>query len=256
VVDTLVLTSVWAVQVLRGLCQDAENLGLISMGVAAVGASATAGFTAADVQRLKMIVSGNGPSVHPALPLPENTIVGKKGKANGNGPAPDTATAAAATEATEGMQAVKEKEECAPPNDENGEQAQGNAMDAQPSAEQEAPVAMDIVVEEHNVAQAAEAATATAEVVAVAAAPDEVVASEAVTLPPEAGPEDAAAPMDTHTDNISWLTPRPWRMDPDPVWHWMIRTYFHIICIKPRTLYLLQRHIATIWNLLGEILNI
>ena len=41
------------------------------MGVAAVGASATAGLTATDVQRLKMVVSGMGPSAHPAEPLPE-----------------------------------------------------------------------------------------------------------------------------------------------------------------------------------------
>ncbi|KAG1655243.1 hypothetical protein FOA52_007975 [Chlamydomonas sp. UWO 241] len=69
VVDTLVLSSVWAVQVLRGLCEDAASLGLISMGVAAVGASATAGLSPADVQRLKMLVSGEGPAEHPLVPL-------------------------------------------------------------------------------------------------------------------------------------------------------------------------------------------
>eukprot|EP00955_Chlamydomonas_euryale_P038797 351204-Chlamydomonas_euryale.AAC.8 len=69
VVDTLVLSSVWAVQVLRALCEDAASLGLISMGVAAVGASATAGLSPADVQRLKMLVSGDGPSEHPLAAL-------------------------------------------------------------------------------------------------------------------------------------------------------------------------------------------
>lgn len=44
---------------------------MISMGVAAVGASATAGLTATDVQRLKMVTSGMGPSAHPVEPLPE-----------------------------------------------------------------------------------------------------------------------------------------------------------------------------------------
>ena len=51
--------------------QDVKSFGLISMGVAAVGASATAGLTATDAQRLKMVVSGMGPSAHPAAPLPE-----------------------------------------------------------------------------------------------------------------------------------------------------------------------------------------
>lgn len=73
VVDALVLSSVWVVQVLRSLCQDPKSFGLISMGVAALGASATAGLSAHDCQRLKMLVSGQGPSVHPAAPLPEAT---------------------------------------------------------------------------------------------------------------------------------------------------------------------------------------
>ena len=44
------------------------------MGVAAVGASATAGLTATDAQRLKMIISGMGPSAHPAVPLPSSIL--------------------------------------------------------------------------------------------------------------------------------------------------------------------------------------
>ena len=59
--DTLVLTSVWAIQVIRWMCQ----------GVGAVGISATNGVTASDAQRLKMIASGLGPAIHPAAPLPD-----------------------------------------------------------------------------------------------------------------------------------------------------------------------------------------
>ncbi len=53
------------------MMQDSKSFGLISMGIAALGASATAGLSATDVQRLKMLVSGQGPSVHPAVPLVE-----------------------------------------------------------------------------------------------------------------------------------------------------------------------------------------
>ena len=53
------------------LLQDVKTFGMISMGIAAVGASATAGLTATDVQRLQMVTSGMGPSAHPVAPLPE-----------------------------------------------------------------------------------------------------------------------------------------------------------------------------------------
>ncbi|GAX77467.1 hypothetical protein CEUSTIGMA_g4911.t1 [Chlamydomonas eustigma] len=202
VVDALVLTSVWAVQVLRGLCQDAESFGLISMGIAAVGASATAGLTAEDVQRLKMIVSGNGPSVHPAVPLPESTAMGGKGRANGSTPAPctvTTATAAAAEgEQGEAAQAAPELEECAP-HEENGEQAQSTAMDVQPSVAQEVPQAMDVEVEEPIVSHHEEAPVSTnADAVPVTAASEEVAAAAAAApLAPKGGAVDVFAPMDT-----------------------------------------------------------
>lgn len=53
--------------------QDAKNFNLLSMGVAALGASTTAGLTSHDVQRLKMLVSGQGPTVHPLAPLPDTS---------------------------------------------------------------------------------------------------------------------------------------------------------------------------------------
>lgn len=64
VVDALVLTSVWAVQVLRSLSQVPSYKPLISLGVAAVGGTATVGVSALDAQRLKIIVLGQGPSTH------------------------------------------------------------------------------------------------------------------------------------------------------------------------------------------------
>lgn len=53
--------------------QDAKSFNLLSMGVAALGASTTAGLTSHDVQRLKMLVSGQGPTVHPLAPLPDTS---------------------------------------------------------------------------------------------------------------------------------------------------------------------------------------
>ena len=49
--------------------QNQEYRGMSCMGVAGVGASACAGWSAVDVQRAKMIVSGLGPDVHPFGPL-------------------------------------------------------------------------------------------------------------------------------------------------------------------------------------------
>ncbi len=101
VVDALVLTSVWAVHVLRGICLDAKSFGLISMGIAAVGASATAGVAPNDAQRLKMMVSGVGPtSALPAAGAADGGIEVEEGKA--------AEKAEDAVEAINGVEAVEE----------------------------------------------------------------------------------------------------------------------------------------------------
>ena len=82
--------------------------------MAAVGASATAGLTSTDAQRLKMVISGMGPSAHPAVPLPaavpaegaEAAAVGGGDGGDGDGakdePGPeDDATAGDAMEGVE-----------------------------------------------------------------------------------------------------------------------------------------------------------
>ncbi|KAK9822214.1 hypothetical protein WJX81_006927 [Elliptochloris bilobata] len=52
VVDALALTSVWAVHLLRTLCQDSGYRGLVALGIGAVGGTAVAAFTTADASRL------------------------------------------------------------------------------------------------------------------------------------------------------------------------------------------------------------
>ncbi|KAK9844911.1 hypothetical protein WJX74_008601 [Apatococcus lobatus] len=59
VVDALVLTSVWAVQVLRILSQDPSFRGLVSLGIGGVGGSPVASFRDADVQRFTSIVQSH-----------------------------------------------------------------------------------------------------------------------------------------------------------------------------------------------------
>ncbi|CAD7704105.1 unnamed protein product [Ostreobium quekettii] len=61
VVDTQVVTSVWAVQVLRCLCQDSAFRGLVSMGIAGVGGSAVTNFKAGDTARFNTLVTGMQP---------------------------------------------------------------------------------------------------------------------------------------------------------------------------------------------------
>ncbi|KAF6260727.1 hypothetical protein COO60DRAFT_1505165 [Scenedesmus sp. NREL 46B-D3] len=57
-VDTLLLTSVWAVGVLRQLAQSAAYRGLVSLGVGSVGGAPVAGCKPADASRLGVIVTG------------------------------------------------------------------------------------------------------------------------------------------------------------------------------------------------------
>lgn len=58
VVDALVVTSVWAVHVLRGLCQDPSYRGLVSLGIAGVGGNALVHFKPSDTLRYNTIVTG------------------------------------------------------------------------------------------------------------------------------------------------------------------------------------------------------
>eukprot|EP00878_Enallax_costatus_P013328 GHUV01013934.1.p1 GENE.GHUV01013934.1~~GHUV01013934.1.p1 ORF type:complete len:645 (+),score=183.34 GHUV01013934.1:126-2060(+) len=58
VVDALLLTSVWAVAVLRQLAQNLSYRGLVSLGIGSVGGAAVAGSKAADSARLGVIVTG------------------------------------------------------------------------------------------------------------------------------------------------------------------------------------------------------
>ncbi|GFH16869.1 uncharacterized protein HaLaN_13381 [Haematococcus lacustris] len=76
VVDAMVLTSVWAVQVLRSVSLSPAYKSLISLGVAAVGGTATAGVSAVDAQRLKIMVTGQGPSVNMFIPIQAPGIMG------------------------------------------------------------------------------------------------------------------------------------------------------------------------------------
>eukprot|EP00803_Ostreobium_quekettii_P001217 evm.model.scf_1457.3 EVM.evm.TU.scf_1457.3 scf_1457:18929-26380(+) len=61
VVDALVVTSVWAVQILRSLCQDSAFRGLVSMGIAGVGGSAVTNFKSGDTTRFNTLVTGMQP---------------------------------------------------------------------------------------------------------------------------------------------------------------------------------------------------
>lgn len=65
VVDCLVLTSVWAVEVMREMCKDPNSHALSALGVAAVGNTADTSFAPGDVQRLKAVVAGIGPAAAP-----------------------------------------------------------------------------------------------------------------------------------------------------------------------------------------------
>ncbi|GMH36559.1 hypothetical protein BSKO_04427 [Bryopsis sp. KO-2023] len=58
VVDALVVTSVWAVHILRSLCKDTSFRGLVSLGIAGVGATAVSNFKAGDTCRFNTIVTG------------------------------------------------------------------------------------------------------------------------------------------------------------------------------------------------------
>lgn len=68
VVDALIHTSVWAVQVLRGLAQDDQFRGLVSLGIAGVGGNALVHFRPTDTVRYNTIVTG---AQNDALPTPQ-----------------------------------------------------------------------------------------------------------------------------------------------------------------------------------------
>jgi hypothetical protein len=51
------------------LLQMPTHKGLLALGVAAVGGTATGGVSELDAQRIKMVVSGQGPAAHPRTPL-------------------------------------------------------------------------------------------------------------------------------------------------------------------------------------------
>eukprot|EP00891_Asterochloris_glomerata_P001718 jgi/Astpho2/1718/Aster-04143 len=51
VVDAVAVTSVWAVHLLRTLCQDSSFRGLVALGIAAVGSTSTSAFGATDAER-------------------------------------------------------------------------------------------------------------------------------------------------------------------------------------------------------------
>jgi hypothetical protein len=56
---------------LGDLLQTTAYKPLISLGVAAVGGTATMGVSALDAQRLKIIVSGQGPATNLLAPIPQ-----------------------------------------------------------------------------------------------------------------------------------------------------------------------------------------
>ncbi|EFJ44779.1 hypothetical protein VOLCADRAFT_121257 [Volvox carteri f. nagariensis] len=87
VMDTVAVTSVWAVEVLRSLCKDPRYRTLAALGVAAVGNVADGVFTAADVRRYEVLIAGSWASVAAPqlLPLIATT---------GSGPAPAAPPAA------------------------------------------------------------------------------------------------------------------------------------------------------------------
>ncbi|GLC45726.1 hypothetical protein PLESTM_001771400 [Pleodorina starrii] len=58
-VDTVAVTSLWAVEVLRSLCREQRYRSLAALGVAAVGNMADGAFTAADVRRMEVLVAGS-----------------------------------------------------------------------------------------------------------------------------------------------------------------------------------------------------
>ncbi|KAK9814581.1 hypothetical protein WJX72_008178 [[Myrmecia] bisecta] len=68
VVDALVVTSVWAVHVLRTLCQDSGFRGLVSLGIGAVGGTTVSAFSAADSKRYTAIIQAGAPGATAQAP--------------------------------------------------------------------------------------------------------------------------------------------------------------------------------------------
>ncbi|GLI68742.1 hypothetical protein VaNZ11_013233 [Volvox africanus] len=68
VVDTVAVTSVWAVEVLRSVCREHRYHSLAALGVAAVGNVADGAYTAADVRRFDVLVAGSWASPPPPRP--------------------------------------------------------------------------------------------------------------------------------------------------------------------------------------------
>lgn len=60
-VEIMAVTSVWTVQLLKKMCQDARNRLLVTVGIGAVSSSATAGFSKQDGNRYLAIATGNDP---------------------------------------------------------------------------------------------------------------------------------------------------------------------------------------------------
>ncbi|KAL3143576.1 hypothetical protein ABBQ38_002373 [Trebouxia sp. C0009 RCD-2024] len=73
VVDIVAVTSVWVVQVLRALCMDSSSRMLATLGVAAVGCTASSAFTEGDAHRftaLSHLTPAVPESLDPVLPAP------------------------------------------------------------------------------------------------------------------------------------------------------------------------------------------
>ncbi|KAG2498011.1 hypothetical protein HYH03_004269 [Edaphochlamys debaryana] len=90
VVDTVAVTSVWAVEVLRSLCKDVRYRSLAALGVAAVGNAADTSFTPSDVQRLTLLVVNGLGAIPPAMPYPSSSTPGAA--AGGGGASSDPAS--------------------------------------------------------------------------------------------------------------------------------------------------------------------
>ncbi|GIL72466.1 hypothetical protein Vretimale_4182 [Volvox reticuliferus] len=68
VVDTVAVTSVWAVEVLRSLCREHRYRSLAALGVAAAGNLADGAYTAADIRRFEVLVPGGWAAAAPSRP--------------------------------------------------------------------------------------------------------------------------------------------------------------------------------------------
>ncbi len=101
-IETMALTSTWAIQVLKNMCRNARSRTLVSLGVAAVSNHPTTSFSKFDGKRFMSVATGNDPTKIETLLKTEELAVmpgSVQKKPRVMPPMPVTAAEAAATAA-------------------------------------------------------------------------------------------------------------------------------------------------------------